>query len=199
MWWWPGRGHGAVQGLAREHTARAGAREAPAPRLAYQALPDPTAPTRRQHRWTAGNKTTSSMACRASAGHAGQPRPPSRRRQNPVPPGRGCGVGQGGVREARRKSRRLRGASPRVRVPSSERRHGRGLAAPRPRLRQVAGNDKSCSSSAKHASAARLATITLERPLSNNPAKTATSRTPSSGADELCVGSRRALACPPDT
>ena len=75
MSWRPGRGHGAVQGLAREHTAPTGAREAPAPRLACQALPDPTAPTWRQHRWTAGNKTTSRFACRASAGHAGSPRP----------------------------------------------------------------------------------------------------------------------------
>ena len=75
MSWRPGRGHGAVQGSAREHTPRASAREAPAPRLACQALPDPTAPTWRQHRWTAGNKTTSSIPCRASAGHAGQPRP----------------------------------------------------------------------------------------------------------------------------
>ena len=52
MRWWQGRGRGAVQGSAREHTPHFGAREAPAPRLACQALPDPPAPTWRQHRWT---------------------------------------------------------------------------------------------------------------------------------------------------
>ena len=70
--WWPGRGRGAVQGSAREHTPRAGAREAPGPRLACQALPDPPAPAWRQHRWSAGNKTASRSPARAARATPGE-------------------------------------------------------------------------------------------------------------------------------
>ena len=87
--------------------------------------------------------------------------------RNPAAPGRGWGVGRGGVREARRKSWRLCGASPCVRVPRPERRHGRGLAAPRPRLRQAVALAQP-----------DMPAAVLERPLLNSPAKSATSRLP---------------------
>ena len=175
---WSGRGRGAVQGSAREHTPRPGALEAPSPRLACQALPAPPAPAWRQHRWSAGNQVDVRYRLLRGCTPRRAAVVPSGRRQNPAPPGRGCGVGQGGVREARRKSWRLRGASPCVRVPRHERRHGRGLAAPRP-----------CPRQAVEAAQPDTPAAAIERPLSRSPAKSANSRRPplESVSPETCV------------
>ena len=172
-------GGGQAEAVAPFRARHANTRHTPVPathrRRASRAKPCPT-PQPRPGGSTGGRRAARQRRDRlpgqrrprrATAGHAGQPQGPSGRRQNPAAPGRGCGVGQGGVREARRPSWRLRGASPCVRVPRLERRHGRGLAAPTPRLQQsvaLAQTDRPAAA--------------LESPLFEQSRKVAMSRNP---------------------
>ena len=65
--WRQGRGRGAVQGLAREHTSQGFVRKASPPRFACQALPDPATPTLWERSWTLGIKAASGTVPTAAA------------------------------------------------------------------------------------------------------------------------------------
>ena len=104
------------------------AHAAPQPRLACQALPDPTNSTSRQQRRASEKSTQPQRRPRAEAARSEQACR-DRRRQRTCLQGRGWGVGQGLAREARRKPCRRHSLSSCARVTSPERRHGGGLAA----------------------------------------------------------------------
>ena len=133
-----GRGRGAVQNLAREHTSQVTAGDGPAPRLACQALPGPTTPSLRHLLRTAASCCELLRAI-ARCGGRSPPSPfgcawaalSSASMQSAAggSRGRGRGAGQGLVREARRPSHACQGGPPCVRAPSSEQSRGLGLAA----------------------------------------------------------------------